>query len=482
MEENLETLYARLSLVEDEKYKIFTDDVIPSNFDLSSSLIGKILAPRTISFDQIVSLFKRLWNPKGILSCKPLEDNTVIFTFENLADKIRVQKGSPWLLDKCLMLLENATPDMVISKLSFSVCPFWIQLHGLPLALLNKNFASLAGNSIGHFLEVDTDIFGSVIGRYLRIRVEININKPLRRILQIDYKGKNLRILLKYERLPELCFYCGLIGHTFKDCDSQILNSTMPKDHFDYGIWLRASLSSNPFTSHRSNPRSSDNNNHTKNPKTPSSSNLSLHSQHPQQQVEDPTPLHDSSLSPQITPSQSHTPRDIIIYAPPITSLPHMTLIKDPLMADNVAPNATLFPSISNETTNTASENLISSPTPSPIYRLISNPSHSVLIPNNTHLSILPETTPTHTSSLPPSYSLIIPNNIHSPISPESTVTHSSSNPPSVPPLSPFFLMSQCIWTRLLERLPASFSESKVELLPINFLLPMQLAFLLNAS
>lgn len=83
--------YARLFLAEYEKKCLFTDVVHSESLDVLSSLIGKILAPQIISFDQINSLFKKLWNPKSSFSCRSLDDNVVLFSFGNLADK---KKGS----------------------------------------------------------------------------------------------------------------------------------------------------------------------------------------------------------------------------------------------------------------------------------------------------------------------------------------------------------------------------------------------------
>lgn len=54
---------------------------------------------------------------------------------------------------------------------------------------MNKSFASLAGNNIGSFYEVDCDLSGSVIGKFLCICVDIDMNKPLHRILHVDFKG-----------------------------------------------------------------------------------------------------------------------------------------------------------------------------------------------------------------------------------------------------------------------------------------------------
>lgn len=43
--------------------------------------------------------------------------------------------------------------------------------------------------------------------------------------------------LLKYERLPNFCFNCGLIGHRFRTCAEQ-LPEAMAMTTLPYGAWM----------------------------------------------------------------------------------------------------------------------------------------------------------------------------------------------------------------------------------------------------
>ncbi|MBA0729087.1 hypothetical protein Golax_020534 [Gossypium laxum] len=52
----------------------------------------------------------------------------------------------------------------------------------------------------------------------MRLKVKIDVSKPLRRIIKfIDKDGIERMGLLKYERLPDFCHSCGTIGYTLKD-------------------------------------------------------------------------------------------------------------------------------------------------------------------------------------------------------------------------------------------------------------------------
>ena len=56
-------------------------------------------------------------------------------------------------------------------------------------------------------------------GRCLRVRVRIDVTKRLIHGKKITIEGREGRwVQLKYERLPNFCYRCGLLNHALKDC------------------------------------------------------------------------------------------------------------------------------------------------------------------------------------------------------------------------------------------------------------------------
>jgi hypothetical protein len=62
---------------------------------------------------------------------------------------------------------------------------------------------------------------GIVAGRYLRLKVRIDIRQPLRRgiTVEIEEEGEEKRWCpLEYEFLSEFCYSCGVIDHIEWSC------------------------------------------------------------------------------------------------------------------------------------------------------------------------------------------------------------------------------------------------------------------------
>ncbi|TXG73185.1 hypothetical protein EZV62_001764 [Acer yangbiense] len=90
--------------------------------------------------------------------------------------------------------------------------------------------------------EVDAGPSSDSLGNFLRVRVAVEIDKPLRRFMRVDVLGDEEETVMpiQYERLPNFCFLCGLVGHTTHDCLATGAGGSLEGKELVYGAWLRA--------------------------------------------------------------------------------------------------------------------------------------------------------------------------------------------------------------------------------------------------
>uniref|UniRef100_A0A803PSG2 Zinc knuckle CX2CX4HX4C domain-containing protein n=1 Tax=Cannabis sativa TaxID=3483 RepID=A0A803PSG2_CANSA len=112
----------------------------------------------------------------------------------------------------------SAFQNVTVESLHYS--PFWIQLHRLPFLSKSKAIAVWAGNIVGSFLEVDEESLNEGWGPFLCFQAMIDVSNPLLRgkIARIHDSRDEFWVEFRYERLPEFCFECGVIGHPFESC------------------------------------------------------------------------------------------------------------------------------------------------------------------------------------------------------------------------------------------------------------------------
>lgn len=81
-------------------------------------------------------------------------------------------------------------------------------------------------------------------GEYCRIKVMVEVHKPLRRVVFVlDEDQNNSWIPFKYERSLGYCFRCGCIGHAVKDC-AMITPEVkeLPEDDMPFSLALKVEL------------------------------------------------------------------------------------------------------------------------------------------------------------------------------------------------------------------------------------------------
>ncbi|KAI7979780.1 Uncharacterized protein LOK49_Contig250G00003 [Camellia lanceoleosa] len=246
MVDSIEDLARRLVLTEEEESEVVVEEGHLHSTEAKAGLclVGKLLTMRPFNMDALRSTLTFVWKASKGVVFKTLGDNLFLIQFGHIVDKRRVMANGPWSFDKHLVLLKEFNGALQPLEITFSTMEFWVHASNLPLISMTRAVGVLLGNNLGKFVDIEYGDGGIAWGRTLRIRVEINIDKPLRRGLKVALGGRAaVWITLQYERLSNFCFHCNLLGHTMRDCGNRLLEGApMEEVRLQYGPWLRADV------------------------------------------------------------------------------------------------------------------------------------------------------------------------------------------------------------------------------------------------
>lgn len=115
---------------------------------------------------------------------------------------------------------------------------------------------------MGNFIKADLHSSAQRWKKALTIHVDIDILQPLTSSVLLPCPGReSIPIEIRYERLSDLCYKCGLLGHKIQSCNASgdvvMVNSTCL-----FGPWLKDENYLSSIISFNKNPQLSSQNHH----------------------------------------------------------------------------------------------------------------------------------------------------------------------------------------------------------------------------
>ncbi|XP_042505657.1 uncharacterized protein LOC122082259 [Macadamia integrifolia] len=190
------------------------------NHSKALSLAGLVLVGKPYRKQAITEALISAWNTSHPVIVSPIKNHTYLFRFEHAMDVQNVLTNAPWSVAGNLLILERWKPAR---DWSFAYTDIWVQFHEILEELQDYKLVSRLVMKVGDVSRL-MDITGVRSGKrlqYFKARLKLDVRKPLKDTIQIRRRsGEKHSVDLRYERLPLFYYYCGLIGHNERCCQT----------------------------------------------------------------------------------------------------------------------------------------------------------------------------------------------------------------------------------------------------------------------
>ncbi|KAM0822179.1 hypothetical protein ACQ4PT_071665 [Festuca glaucescens] len=150
-------------------------------------LMGRYISQRKPNIDDMTEHFNvKVWRLRTGVNFAPMGKNWFKITLYSQGDFNFMSQGGPWIYRE-------------------------------------ERYCNVDWGKLGKYLEADLDAEGNSPYDFLRVRVEIPIDRRLQQSITTQVKGKEETntFLLRYERVPYFCFWRGFIGHDDTECEKK---------------------------------------------------------------------------------------------------------------------------------------------------------------------------------------------------------------------------------------------------------------------
>ena len=171
------------------------------------TIAAKFLTKRALNTESIIRTFNPIWWPNNGFKVRNVGNHTILFIFDHL------------------VMIKRYDYSIPVKDLVFDHVSLWVQVHDIPIKYLSREVVEKLYEATGEvnkkssLMEVDR-------GNVMRIRLRVNITLPLcrGRIFTLDNRLKEW-VSFKYERLPNVCYWCGQLNHFDGDCEQWLESS-----------------------------------------------------------------------------------------------------------------------------------------------------------------------------------------------------------------------------------------------------------------
>lgn len=116
---------------------------------IKKTLAGKFFTKRVLEVYAVARTFKPLWKPISELKIRDIEENVLLFEFEDVLDLEQVREFEPGSYHKHMVVFQKTVALEDVPLLEFAMATFWVQIHNVPERSLTQTMGELVRRSTG---------------------------------------------------------------------------------------------------------------------------------------------------------------------------------------------------------------------------------------------------------------------------------------------------------------------------------------------
>ncbi|KAL0361023.1 UNVERIFIED_CONTAM: hypothetical protein Sradi_3786800 [Sesamum radiatum] len=139
--------------------------------------VGQLLVNKNARFEALHTSIQGMLNPVKGMEMRQLDGGRFLLRFNHIIDRNEVLEECPWSFEKNILILSGINKEENPMRVDLGWCDFFVNVHDLPLSMMNLGLATVIGNKLGTFHGMEMDKSRSSWGSTLRIRVALNVKE-----------------------------------------------------------------------------------------------------------------------------------------------------------------------------------------------------------------------------------------------------------------------------------------------------------------
>lgn len=160
-----------------------------SGFNPNLCVVARFISEGNIDFQAMQQTLAALWKPSRGVYIKNLDVNLFLFQFYHEVDVKRVMEGNPWSFNRRALIMSRLKEGENPCSVSLKAIDLGVQVYDRKPWFMSERILKEIDNYIGKFVASAPSNFVGIWREYLRVRVNIDVIKPLKRRMKLRSAG-----------------------------------------------------------------------------------------------------------------------------------------------------------------------------------------------------------------------------------------------------------------------------------------------------